>query len=59
MGELIRVSMKQQIYEIVKGRIMDQTYPLGLPVNIVSLSKEFGVSNTPIREAPRGCWYPP
>ena len=51
MGELIRVSMKQQIYEIVKGRIMDQTYPLGSPVNIVSLSKEFGVSNTPIREA--------
>lgn len=51
MGELIRVSMKQQIYEIVKARIMDQTYPMGAPVNIVSLSKEFGVSNTPIREA--------
>ena len=51
MGELIRISMKQRIYEIVKARIMDQTYPLGAPVNIVSLSKEFGVSNTPIREA--------
>lgn len=51
MGELIRVSMKQQIYEIVKERIMDQTYPMGSPVNIVSLSREFGVSNTPIREA--------
>ena len=51
MGELIRISMKQRIYEIVKARIMDQTYPLGAPVNIVSLSREFGVSNTPIREA--------
>lgn len=51
MGELIRISVKQQIYEIVKERIIDQVYPMGAPVNIVSLSKEFGVSNTPIREA--------
>lgn len=51
MGELIRVSIKDQIYEIVKERIIDQTYPMGAPVNIVSLSREFGVSNTPIREA--------
>lgn len=51
MGELIRISVKQQIYDIVKARIIEQVYPMGAPVNIVTLSKEFGVSNTPIREA--------
>lgn len=51
MSGLIRVSMKQQVYDIIKQRILSQIYDLGAPINIVSLSKELSISNTPIREA--------
>ena len=51
MSELIRVSMRQQIYDIIKKRILSQEYDLGAPINIVALSKELSISNTPIREA--------
>lgn len=46
-----RVSMKEQVYEIIKKRILSGEYALGEPINIVHLTQEFGVSNTPIREA--------
>ncbi len=49
--ELQRSSIKQQIYEIIKEKILKQDYDLGESVNIATLSKEFSVSNTPIREA--------
>ncbi len=49
--ELLRSSIKQQVYEIIKEKIMKQDYDLGEPINISSLSKELSVSNTPIREA--------
>lgn len=51
MEKIIRTSMKEQMYDIIKNRIFDQEYNLGDPINIVGLSKEFGISNTPIREA--------
>lgn len=43
--------MRQQIYEVIKHRILSQEYDLGDPINIVALSKELSTSNTPIREA--------
>lgn len=51
MSELIRISMRDQIYGIIKNRIISQEYGLGDPINIVTLSKELSISNTPIREA--------
>lgn len=51
MSQIVRVSMSQQIYHLLKGRIFDQTYDLGEPINILNLSRELGISNTPIREA--------
>lgn len=49
--ELLRSSIKQQVYEIIKEKIMKQEYDLGESINISTLSKELTVSNTPIREA--------
>lgn len=46
-----RISMRDQVYEIIKKRILSGEYSLGEPINIVHLSKELGTSNTPIREA--------
>lgn len=48
---LKRISMRDQVYEIIKNRILSREYALGEPINIVHLSKELGISNTPIREA--------
>lgn len=49
--ELLRSSIKQQVYEIIKEKIMKQEYDLGESINISTLSRELSVSNTPIREA--------
>lgn len=51
MNQVVRTSMRDQVYNIIKGRILSQEYNLGDPINIVSLSKELAISNTPIREA--------
>ena len=51
MSTIVRTSMRQQIYEELKHRILTQQYALGEPINLVSLSREFSISNTPIREA--------
>lgn len=51
MSAIIRASMKDQIYEIVKKRIFSQYYESGEEIKILTLSKELKVSNTPIREA--------
>lgn len=48
---LKRILMRDQVYEIIKNRILSREYALGEPINIVHLSKELGISNTPIREA--------
>lgn len=51
MSTIVRTSMRQQIYDELKHRILTQKYDLGEPINLVSLSREFSISNTPIREA--------
>ena len=49
--ELQRSSIKSQVYEIIKKKILEKKYNLGESINITTLSKELSVSNTPIREA--------
>ena len=51
MASIQRSSMKDQVYELIKGRIYSQYYKSGEEIKILTLSKELGVSNTPIREA--------
>jgi len=43
--------MTDQIYEIIKDRILRGYYPLGAPINISQITNELGASNSPIREA--------
>lgn len=43
--------MKDQVYAEIKKRILSRQYGPGYPLNIVHLSQEMGVSNSPIREA--------
>lgn len=49
--ELIQLSMKDQMYRIIKERILNNEYKGGEALKITELCKEFGISNTPIREA--------
>lgn len=51
MSNIKRKSIKNQIYNILREKIMTQEYQLGDKINMLSLSKELNVSNTPIREA--------
>lgn len=51
MAQIRKYSMKEQIYQIIKKRILDLEYPMDTPLNLVQLSKELGISNTPLREA--------
>ncbi len=51
MPKIRRSSMKDQVYEIVKERILNQEYKFGESISILGLSQELGISNTPIREA--------
>jgi len=51
MGVVKKSSMKEQCYNIIKEKILRQEYDLGEDINIVKLSTELSVSNTPIREA--------
>jgi len=44
-------STREQVFEGVKGMIMDNEYTPGEILQIDRLSEEFGVSSTPIREA--------
>ena len=49
--KIVRSSMKDQVYTEIKNRILSRQYAPGDPLNIVHLSQELGVSNSPIREA--------
>jgi len=51
MSAIVRASMSQQVHDIIKNRIFSGEYQFGEPINMVTLAKEFGISNTPIREA--------
>ncbi len=46
-----KVSIKDQVYEKIKNRILFREYKLGEQITITKLSEELGISNTPIREA--------
>lgn len=49
--EIRAITIKEQVYHTIKQRILDGTYPFGQKLNIYTLSKEFSISNSPIREA--------
>jgi DNA-binding GntR family transcriptional regulator len=46
-----RVVLGDQVYEVLKERILDQRYAPGQKLNIDALVRELSVSSTPIREA--------
>jgi DNA-binding GntR family transcriptional regulator len=46
-----RNTIKDQVYDLIKSRILSREYPPGYKININSLAEECGISNTPIREA--------
>lgn len=49
--KVVKTNMREQVYQLIKGRILDQTYALGEKINMYSLANELGISNSPIREA--------
>lgn len=51
MTLIAKKSVRDQVYDVIKQKIFNQEYQLGDTINITSLCKELGVSNTPIREA--------
>jgi len=48
---LIRYSVKDQVYEFIRERILRGEFVPGSVVNIAQLSAELETSNTPVREA--------
>jgi len=46
-----REVLSQQAYEVIRKRIVEKPYQPGEPILESSLSNEFGISRTPIREA--------
>lgn len=46
-----KVTIKEQVYEIIKEMILSQEYQLGEKINIDTLATNLNVSNSPIREA--------
>jgi DNA-binding GntR family transcriptional regulator len=50
-GQINRSTLSERTYEALKERILDQTLPPGTKLNIDALSRELGVSSSPIREA--------
>ena len=48
---IVKKSIKEQVYEEIRSRIISREYTPGSVLNITKLSEELGVSNSPIREA--------
>lgn len=46
-----RVGLLDQVYQVLKERVLDRTYLPGARLNVDALSRELAVSSTPIREA--------
>ncbi len=46
-----RVALLDQVYEVLKERILDRAYQPGARLSIDALARELQVSSTPIREA--------
>jgi DNA-binding GntR family transcriptional regulator len=51
MKKIVTLSMREQIYEALKGLILDNSYGPRTVLAIDRLADEFGVSATPVREA--------
>lgn len=51
MAALKKASLVDQIYEELRSKIIDLSYPLGSKLNVNELQNVFEVSTTPIREA--------
>jgi DNA-binding GntR family transcriptional regulator len=51
MKKIVTISMRDQMYEALKGLILDNTYTPRSVLAIDRLAEEFGVSATPVREA--------
>jgi DNA-binding GntR family transcriptional regulator len=48
---LKRVALLDQVYELLKERVLDRSYRPGDKLNVDALAREFAVSSTPIRES--------
>jgi DNA-binding GntR family transcriptional regulator len=46
-----RVGLLDQVYQVLKERVLDRSYRPGAKLNVDALSRELAVSSTPIREA--------
>ena len=44
-------NINEKVYEFIKRRIIDLTYPPGRRINSAELRKELGISQTPIKDA--------
>ena len=51
MDAVSRITIKEQVYNVIKQKILHQQYQLGEKINIDALAAELQVSNSPIREA--------
>ena len=51
MAVLNRVSLVDQVYEMIRERIVSLKLPFGSKLNVSKLQEEYGVSSTPVREA--------
>ena len=51
MGAVNKTTIKEQVYNVLKHKILHQQYQLGEKINIDALAAELQVSNSPIREA--------
>lgn len=51
MRKIKKNTMKNQAYEIIRKKILNQSYTPGEKISIASLTEELQISNTPIREA--------
>ncbi len=50
---VIKTTIREQIYEILKNRILNDYYAPGKKLSEVEISEELGVSRSPLREAIR------
>lgn len=48
---LVKNTLSEQIYQILRNDILTQTIPLGEKLTLKTLQQRFGVSSTPIRDA--------
>ena len=51
MDFIVKESIQEQSYKIIKKRILSHQYNFGQTISVTDLSKELSISNTPIREA--------